>query len=115
MDKLGGNTTRNNDLEAGNNQPKNARRRLLHNLYDFLAIAASMPNMEIVVCLFLLKSFSSLACLIFGLIYLLVKPTQRGFFCDDTSIQYPYKPDTIPMWMLALYGGLGPVLIVRSF
>ncbi len=53
-----------------------------------------------------------LASLIFGLIYLLVKPVQRGFFCDDTSIQYPLKPDTIPMWLLAVYGGIGPIVIV---
>jgi len=36
---------------------------------------------------------------------------QRGFFCDDISIQYPFRPDTIPMWLLAIYGGIGPILI----
>ena len=36
---------------------------------------------------------------------------QRGFYCDDTSVQYPYKSDTIPMWLLGVYGGVGPVLI----
>ena len=41
-----------------------------------------------------------------------MKPVQRGFFCDDTSIQYPYKRDTIPMWLLGIYGGIGPVVIV---
>ncbi|CAF3112736.1 unnamed protein product, partial [Rotaria sp. Silwood2] len=50
-------------------------------------------------------------CLIFGLIYLLIKPFQRGFYCDDASIQYPYKLDTIPMWLLGVYGGIGPVVI----
>ena len=53
-----------------------------------------------------------LACLIFALIYLLIKPVNRGFFCDDTSIQYPLKPDTIPMWLLGVYGGIGPIVIV---
>jgi hypothetical protein len=53
-----------------------------------------------------------LASIVFGLIYLFVKPEQRGFFCDDTSIQYPYKSDTIPMWLLGVYGGIGPVVIV---
>jgi len=55
-----------------------------------------------------------LACLIFGLIYLFIKPVQRGFFCDDTSIQYPFRPDTIPMWILAIYGGVGPIIIVSN-
>ena len=53
-----------------------------------------------------------LACLIFALIYLLIDPVERGFYCDDTSIQYPYKDDTIPMWLLIIYGGVGPVIIV---
>jgi hypothetical protein len=55
-----------------------------------------------------------LACLIFGLIYLFIKPVQRGFFCDDTSIQYPFRPDTIPMWILGIYGGVGPIIIVSD-
>ncbi|CAF3897689.1 unnamed protein product [Rotaria sordida] len=91
MDKLGGDTKENKDLEAGIQPKKSRRRRLLNNLLDFLAIAAT--------------------CLIFGLIYLLVKPVQRGFYCDDTSIQYPFKPDTIPMWLLGVYGGIGPIII----
>jgi hypothetical protein len=53
-----------------------------------------------------------IASVIFGLIYLLVKPAQRGFYCDDTSIQYPLKPDTVPMWLLAIYGGIVPIIIV---
>ncbi|CAF1099494.1 unnamed protein product [Adineta ricciae] len=91
MDKLGGDKNVNQDLERGQQPQKTKRRTLLHNLFDFIAIAAT--------------------CLIFGLIYLLIKPTQRGFYCDDTSIQYPNKPDTIPMWLLGIYGGIGPVVI----
>lgn len=53
-----------------------------------------------------------LACLVFGLIYLLIKPVQRGFYCDDITIQYPFKHDTIPMWLLGIYGGVVPVIIV---
>lgn len=49
------------------------------------------------------------------MIYALSKPAPRGFFCDDTSIRYPIKPDTIPMWLLGVYGGIGPVLIVSIF
>jgi hypothetical protein len=56
-----------------------------------------------------------LACLIFGLIYLFIKPVQRGFFCDDTSVQYPFRPDTIPMWLLGIYGGVLPIIIVSYY
>ena len=43
MDKLGGDKKSNNDLENGGNQPKKSRRRhLLNNVFDFIAIAASM-------------------------------------------------------------------------
>lgn len=55
-----------------------------------------------------------LACLIFALIYIFIKPVRRGFFCDDTSIQYPFRQDTIPMWLLGVYGGLGPIIIVSN-
>lgn len=91
MDKLGGDTNC-NDIESGAQPKKSRRRHLLNNLYDFIAIAAT--------------------CLIFGLIYLLIEPNQRGFFCDDTSIQYPMKKDTIPLWVLGIYGGIGPIVIM---
>ncbi|CAF3466850.1 unnamed protein product [Rotaria socialis] len=91
MDRVGGDTNEKNDLEACKRQKKNKLRRVLYNFVDFLAIFAT--------------------CLIFGLIYLLIKPVQRGFFCDDTSIQYPFRNDTIPMWLLGIYGGVGPILI----
>ncbi|CAG2170334.1 unnamed protein product, partial [Oppiella nova] len=35
-------------------------------------------------------------------LYLFVKPFKRGFFCDDTSIRYPYKDNTITDYSLAL-------------
>ncbi|UJR14854.1 hypothetical protein I4U23_001839 [Adineta vaga] len=91
MDKLGGDKNVNQDVEHGSQPKKPKRRALLNNLFDFLAIAAT--------------------CLVFGLVYLLIKPVQRGFYCDDTSIQYPFKHDTIPMWLLGVYGGIGPVVI----
>ncbi|XP_063718943.1 putative phosphatidate phosphatase [Symsagittifera roscoffensis] len=34
---------------------------------------------------------------------------KRGFFCDDTSIQYPYKESTVPYWTI---GMLYPALFV---
>ena len=33
-----------------------------------------------------------------------IEPTQRGFFCDDTSIRYPYHPSTISTVVLVLVG-----------
>ncbi|UJR31856.1 hypothetical protein I4U23_019331 [Adineta vaga] len=91
MDKLGGDTAPADDVEACRQRKGHRRRRILYNLFDFLAIV--------------------LTCTIFGLIYIFIKPVQRGFFCDDTSIQYPFRPDTIPMWVLAIYGGVGPIII----
>ena len=46
------------------------------------------------------------------LIFLLVKPFQRGFYCNDESIKYPYKGDTVPLWLAGVYGSLGAVIIV---
>ena len=89
------------------------RRRILYNLFDFLAIVASKND-------FYLKDFLDIfvlfliACVIFGLIYVFIPPVQRGFFCDDISIQYPFRADTIPMWLLAIYGGVVPIVIVRK-
>jgi len=42
MDKLGGDTKRNKDLESGTQPKISGRRHLLNNLFDFVAIAASM-------------------------------------------------------------------------
>ncbi|CAF1052227.1 unnamed protein product [Rotaria sordida] len=92
MDKVDNDTTKQEDDMEGRTQPKKRRRRrILYNLCDFFAILTT--------------------CLIFGIIYIFIKPVRRGFFCDDTSIQYPFRPDTIPMWILAIYGGLGPIII----
>lgn len=33
--------------------------------------------------------------LCFAYNFLGIEPAQRGFFCDDQTIQYPYRPDTI--------------------
>jgi hypothetical protein len=113
MDKLGGDATAQKDLEAAGRPKRSQRRHLLHNVFDVLAIAAStsMTGENIYHLSLSLARFLT-ACLIFGLLYLLVKPFRRGFFCDDTSIQYPYQHDTVPMWLLGVYGGLGPVIIV---
>ena len=41
METLGGTSRRNNDLESGNQPKKFRRRHLLHNIFDFIAIAVS--------------------------------------------------------------------------
>ncbi|KAA0200386.1 lipid phosphate phosphohydrolase 3 isoform X1 [Fasciolopsis buskii] len=46
------------------------------------------------------------------LIPLAGRPT-RGFFCDDYTIRYPYKPDTVSTVGVGLYGYLIPLLLVR--
>uniref|UniRef100_A0A8C6V4N6 Phospholipid phosphatase 2 n=1 Tax=Naja naja TaxID=35670 RepID=A0A8C6V4N6_NAJNA len=49
-------------------------------------------------CLF----FSSLAAsLPFAILTLVNSPYKRGFYCEDTSIRYPYKPDTITHGVMA--------------
>ena len=108
MDKMGGAKPA---AQAAQRPKKSSRRHLLNNLFDFIAIAASRTPLRSTrpISFFLLV----VAGLVFAVIYFVVKPFQQGFFCDDTSIQYPYKRDTIPMWLLAVYGGLGPIIIVR--
>ena len=39
--------------------------------------------------------------------------TRRGFYCDDDSIRFPYRPDTVPTWALVV-GSVGiPLAAVR--
>jgi hypothetical protein len=98
---MGGDTA-NDDLEACKHRKK---RRFSCNCSKYVILIYNSKKYFI---------FIHLACLIFGLIYLFIKPVQRGFFCDDTSVQYPFRPDTIPMWLLAIYGGVGPIIIVSD-
>ena len=37
---------------------------------------------------------------------------RRGFFCNDDSIRFPYKPDTVPEFVLILIIFFLPVKIV---
>lgn len=41
------------------------------------------------------------AALPFIIMTIVFKPYQRGVYCDDESIMYPLKPDTITHGMLA--------------
>ena len=43
-----------------------------------------------------------------------ISPARRGFFCDDTSIRYPYiEEDTVSIRLVAVVGLLSSVLVVR--
>ncbi|GAB1607578.1 phospholipid phosphatase 1-like [Argonauta hians] len=43
----------------------------------------------------------AIPCIILGVVG---KPFQRGFFCDDESIKYPYRESTIPTSVLVVVG-----------
>jgi phosphatidate phosphatase len=54
-----------------------------------------------------------LVSIVFILIFFYLNPFDRGFYCNDDSIRYPYKKeDTIPTWLLVLYGSSSAVLII---
>jgi hypothetical protein len=44
--------------------------------------------------------------------YLLAKPYERGFFCDDESLRHPFQGDTVPMALLIPLGFIIPLLAV---
>lgn len=41
-----------------------------------------------------------------------VEPYRRGYFCDDNTIRYPYKEDTITILTVALVGILLPTSVI---
>ena len=43
-----------------------------------------------------------------------IEPVRRGLFCDDVTIAYPYRPDTVSDTVLVTCFLLGPVIIVSS-
>jgi len=40
------------------------------------------------------------------------QPFERGFYCDDESIRYPYKDSTVPNYVLYLLGAILPVVSI---
>jgi len=44
-----------------------------------------------------------------------IRPFQRGFFCDDDSIKFPYKENTVPWWAVAVVGLPFPIITVSFF
>ena len=46
------------------------------------------------------------------ILFVSVKPYQRGFYCDDESLMHPYKTNTIPTWVAGFVGIVLPSLSV---
>ena len=46
------------------------------------------------------------------ILFVSVKPYQRGFYCDDESLMHPYKTNTIPTWVAGFVGVVLPSLSV---
>ncbi|KAL4608102.1 hypothetical protein GN956_G25158 [Arapaima gigas] len=54
------------------------------------------------------------ASLPFLIMTIVSRPYQRGVYCDDQSIQYPYKPDTITHGLMAAVTITCTVIIITS-
>ena len=64
--------------------------------------------------LLIILNFNSFLVLIITLIsHFVAKPFTRGFFCSDTSIQYPYKNNTIPTFAAVILSIGLPVIWVK--
>ncbi|OTF72688.1 phosphatidate phosphatase-like protein [Euroglyphus maynei] len=48
-------------------------------------------------------------------LYKLIQPFKRGFYCDDDSIRYPFLDSTIPSNLLFTYSILIPTITVSNF
>ena len=50
------------------------------------------------------------------LIFRFARPAKLGFHCDDQSINYPFKEDTVPGSKLMLYGmGIPNMMVSLNF
>lgn len=49
-----------------------------------------------------------------GLMYYFIRPTNKGFFCDDKSLSYPYREDTIPPIYMYLATCLTPLVLITA-
>lgn len=48
----------------------------------------------------------------FFVVFFCMDPYARGFYCNDESIRFPLKDDTIPLWLAGTYGAGAAFLIV---
>lgn len=65
----------------------------------------------------IIQIFIDLICIVltfvaFILVYFLLDPKIRGFFCTDTDIFNPYKDDTVEFWVVGVFGTVGPVVFI---
>ena len=44
-----------------------------------------------------------------------VEPFERGFYCDDESLSYPYNDSTIPGVVMEALGFIIPAIFVRQY
>lgn len=49
-----------------------------------------------------------------GLMYVYMRPTHKGFFCDDKSLSYPYREDTIAPVYMYLVVCLTPLIMITA-
>jgi hypothetical protein len=61
-----------------------------------------------VICMFVPVSL----CIVLSSWYM--EPFQRGFFCGDESLMFPYKDDTVNVTTLRLVGILLPIFTVSK-
>uniref|UniRef100_A0A7E4VVS6 AcidPPc domain-containing protein n=1 Tax=Panagrellus redivivus TaxID=6233 RepID=A0A7E4VVS6_PANRE len=71
-----------------------------------MPVDISIPR---VICDFVVLVICAIPMLIFQK---WVKPYKRGFYCDDESIHYPYRPSTVTRYQLIAIGLTLPVLII---
>jgi phosphatidate phosphatase len=50
--------------------------------------------------------------ILFVVIYFLVNPYERGFYCNDDTLRYPYKADTVPLWVAGFYGSTSALFVI---
>jgi len=62
-----------------------------------------------IVCDFVVLTVIAIPLLIF---HEFVVPYKRGFYCDDESIRYPYRPSTVTRQTLIVIGILIPTLLI---
>ena len=43
-----------------------------------------------------------------------IKPSHRGFFCDDKSLQKPFQKETIATWLTIIVGFFVTIPVVRK-
>ena len=48
----------------------------------------------------------------FILVFTLMEPKTRYLTCDMSDISFPYLPDTVSLFVVGIYGTLGPILII---